>query len=116
MMSCCSKKIFANFTELTTTTPLLVRKNGRIKTADYWKFALYKSSNSANFQYYDQMHTMGGRTIRGVGVLCSPDDNISCHIETLDIIFRQITIIIKVCVAFVFGHQILELRDFSKMF
>ena len=30
--------------------------------------ALYKSSNSANFQYYDQMRTIGGRTNRGVGV------------------------------------------------
>ena len=33
----------------TTPTPLLVRKNGRLKTAHYWKFTLYKSSNSANF-------------------------------------------------------------------
>ena len=35
--------------KILSTTPLLVRKNGRLKTAHYWKFTLYKSSNSANF-------------------------------------------------------------------
>ena len=35
---------------------------------------------------------------------------------TLEIIFRQITTFIKVCVAFDFGLQTLELKDFSKIY
>ena len=38
------------------------------------------------------------------------------YLLTLDILFRQITTIIKVHVAFVFGLQTLELIDFTKIF
>ena len=38
------------------------------------------------------------------------------YLLTLDILFRQITTIIKVHVAFVFGLQTLELIDFTKIY
>ena len=49
----------------------------------------------------------------------SPQVLISCEMKDqviLDIKNFQITTFIKVCVAFVFGVQTLELKDFSKTF
>ena len=54
------------------------------------------------------------------------DTLVECHLRsafanhskacTLDILFRQITTFIKVCVAFVFGLQTLWLIDFTKSY
>ena len=42
--------------------------------------------------------------------------NSAIHICTIDILFCQITTFIKICVAFVFGLQTLQLTDCTKMF
>ena len=43
-------------------------------------------------------------------------EDVNYQLPTLDILFRQITMIIEVRVAFVFGLQTLWLIDFSKIY
>ena len=43
-------------------------------------------------------------------------EDVNYHLPTLDILFRQITTFINVCVAFVFGLLTLSLVDFTKIF